>query len=68
MPAASSRLSLGQRGVSLEGAWGRVNPFLAFPPHLREVIYTTHAIESINARLRKIRRDARALPGDDAAS
>ncbi len=39
-----------------------VNPFFAFPPHVREVIYTTHAIESINARLCKIRRDARVLP------
>jgi hypothetical protein len=31
-----------------------VIPFFAFPPAVRRVIYTTNAIESINARLRKI--------------
>ena len=35
-------------------AWDRVIPFFAFPPAVRRVIYTTNAIESINARLRKI--------------
>src|SRR3989338_1673139 len=35
-------------------AWDRVIPFFAFPPPIRKVIYTTNAIESINARLRKI--------------
>jgi putative transposase len=35
-------------------AWDRVIPFFAFPPSIRRVIYTTNAIESINARLRKI--------------
>jgi transposase-like protein len=31
-----------------------VIPFFAFPPPIRRVIHTTNAIESINARLRKI--------------
>jgi putative transposase len=31
-----------------------VIPFFAFPPEVRRVIYTTNAIESVNARLRKI--------------
>src|ERR1700723_4396133 len=35
-------------------AWDRVIPFFAFPPAVRKVIYTTNAIESVNARLRKI--------------
>ena len=35
-------------------AWDRVIPFFAFPPEVRRVIYTTNAIESINAQLRKI--------------
>lgn len=35
-------------------AWDRVIPFFAFPPAMRRVIYTTNAIESINAQLRKI--------------
>jgi len=29
-------------------------PSFAFPAHIRRVIYTTNAIESVNARLRKI--------------
>lgn len=35
-------------------AWDRVIPFFAFPPEVRRVIYTINAIESVNARLRKI--------------
>lgn len=35
-------------------AWDRVIPFFVFPPAIRKVIYTTNAIESINAQLRKI--------------
>ena len=35
-------------------AWDRVIPFFAFPPAVRRVIYTTNAIESVHARLRKI--------------
>ena len=35
-------------------AWDRVIPFFAFPAEIRRVIYTTNAIESVNARLRKI--------------
>ncbi len=33
-------------------AWDRVIPFFVFPA-IRRVIYTTNAIESVNARLRK---------------
>jgi len=32
-------------------------PFLAFPPEVRWVIYTTNLIESMNARLRKATRN-----------
>ena len=35
-------------------AWAQVIPFFAFPAAVRKVIYTTNAIESVNARLRKI--------------
>jgi putative transposase len=31
-----------------------VIPFFTFPAPIRRVIYTTNAIESVNARLRKI--------------
>ena len=43
-------------------------PFFAFPPQIRRVIYTTNAIESINARLRKIIKTRGHFPSDDAAN
>ena len=48
----------GQRFPTVAAAWRRaweeVIPFFAFPPEVRRVIYTTNAIESLNARVRKI--------------
>jgi transposase-like protein len=49
-------------------AWDRVIPFFAFPPAVRKVIYTTNAIESVNARLRKIIKTRGHFPSDDAAN
>ena len=49
-------------------AWSHVIPFFAFPPQIRRVIYTTNAIESINARLRKIIKTRGHFPSDDAAA
>ena len=49
-------------------AWDRVIPFFTFPPAVRRVIYTTNAIESINARLRKIIKTRGHFPSDDAAT
>jgi putative transposase len=49
-------------------AWDRVIPFFAFPPEIRRVIYTTNAIESVNARLRKIIKTRSHFPSDDAAT
>ena len=49
-------------------AWGHVIPFFAFPPPIRKVIYTTNAIESVNARLRKIIKTRGHFPSDDAAT
>ncbi len=46
----------------------QVIPFFAFPPAIRRVIYTTNAIESINARLRKIIKTRGHLPTDDTAN
>jgi transposase-like protein len=36
-----------------EAAWAEFVPFLSFAPAVRQVIYTTNAIESVNARIRK---------------
>lgn len=49
-------------------AWAHVIPLFAFPPAVRRVIYTTNAIESINARLRKIIKTRGHFPSDDAAA
>ena len=49
-----------------ERAWDRFTPFLAFPPELRKVIYTTNTIESLNYQLRKIIKNRGHFPTDDA--
>lgn len=49
-------------------AWARVVPFFAFPPDVRRVIYTTNAIESVHARLRKIIKTRGHFPSDEAAT
>lgn len=49
-------------------AWDRVIPFFAFPPAVRKVIYTTNAIENINAQLRKIIKTRGHFPSDEAAT
>jgi putative transposase len=49
-------------------AWDRVIPFFAFPPAVRRVIYTTNAIESVHAQLRKIIKTRGHFPSDDAAT
>ena len=47
-------------------AWERFIPFLAFPPELRRIIYTTNSIESLNYQLRKIIKNRGHFPNDDA--
>ena len=47
-------------------AWVRFVPFLAFPPALRRVIYTTNAIESLNYQLRKVTKNRGHFPNDVA--
>jgi putative transposase len=49
-----------------QNAWERFIPFLAFPPELRKIIYTTNAIESLNFQLRKIIKNRGHFPNDDA--
>lgn len=49
-------------------AWSRVVPFFAFPPEIRRVIYTTNALESVHARLRKIIKTRGHFPNDEAAT
>ena len=49
-------------------AWDRVVPFFAFPPEIRRLIYTTNAIESVNAQIRKIIKTRGHFPNDEAAT
>jgi putative transposase len=49
-----------------ENAWDRFVPFLAFPPEVRRIIYTTNSIESLNYQLRKIIKNRGHFPTDDA--
>jgi transposase-like protein len=53
--------------ATFEQAWERFTPFLAFPPELRRVIYTTNAIESLNYQLRKVTKNRGHFPNDQAA-
>ena len=55
-------------GLAWRRAWDKVIPFFAFPPAVRRVIYTTNAIESVNAQLRKIIKSRGHFPSDEAAS
>jgi putative transposase len=48
-------------------AWSEVIPFYAFPDEVRRMIYTTNAIESLNAKLRRAVRARGHFPTDDSA-
>jgi transposase-like protein len=52
--------------ATFANAWERFTPFLAFPPMLRRVVYTTNSIESLNYQLRKIIKNRGHFPNDDA--
>jgi putative transposase len=47
--------------------WPAVIPFFAFPLDVRRIIYTTNAIEALNAKLRRAVRTRGHFPSDDAA-
>lgn len=66
---AESPLGKKYKGVvaTWERAWERFVPFLAFPPALRKIIYTTNAIESFNYQIRKIIKNRGQFPTDAAA-
>jgi transposase-like protein len=52
---------------SWERSWAEFVPFLEFPPELRKVVYTTNAIESLNARFRRAVRHRGHFPNEQAA-
>jgi putative transposase len=48
--------------------WEQVIPFYAFAPELRKILYTTNAIESLNAQVRKAVRVRGHFPSEEAAA
>src|SRR3982075_1406388 len=48
--------------------WEQVIPFFAFAPDLRKILYTTNAIESLNAQVRKAVRVRGHFPSEEAAT
>jgi putative transposase len=50
-----------------ENAWAEFVPFLSFDQEVRQVIYTTNAIESVNARIRKAVKARGHFPTETAA-
>jgi putative transposase len=50
-----------------ESSWPEFVPFLAFSPEIRAVVYSTNAIESLNARLRRAVRARGHFPNEQAA-
>ena len=53
-------------GRSWETQWEQIIPFFDQPPEIRRIIYTTNAIESLNASLRKISRHRNLFPTIDS--
>jgi len=61
----------GRKYPAIALSWGRhwaaVIPFFAFPIDVRRIIYTTNAIEALNAKLRRAVRTRGHFPSDDSA-
>lgn len=47
--------------------WENIAYFFDYPDEIRKVIYTTNAIESLNMNIRKIIKNKRVFPSDEAA-
>ncbi len=50
-----------------ENAWAEFVPFLDYSPEIRRVIYSTNAIESLHARVRRATRARGHFPNEQAA-
>lgn len=50
-----------------DAAWAEFVPFLDYSPEIRRVIYSTNAIESLNARMRRATRARGHFPNEQAA-
>jgi transposase-like protein len=48
--------------------WEHIRPVFAYPPVVRQMLYTTNAIESLHMQLRKIVKTRGHFPSDEAAT
>jgi transposase-like protein len=51
---------------SWRSRWENVIPFFSYPEPIRKVIYTTNAVESLNAQLRQVTKRRGAFPTEDS--
>jgi putative transposase len=54
-------------GNTWREAWEHVIPFLAFPPNVRRVVYTTNSIEALHRQIRKTIKTRGHFPTEEAA-
>jgi putative transposase len=54
-------------GNTWRDAWEYVIPFLAFPPDVRRVVYTTNTIEALHRQIRKTIKTRGHFPTEEAA-
>lgn len=54
-------------GKTWRDTWEHVIPFLAFPPDVRRVVYTTNTIEALHRQIRKTIKTRGHFPTEDAA-
>lgn len=52
--------------ASWKNNWVRLTTFLKYPVELRKMVYTTNAIESLNAQMRKNTSNRKVFPNDEA--
>ena len=46
--------------------WENIKTFFQFPDHIRKLIYTTNAVESLHRQFRKVSKNRSVFPSDDA--
>jgi transposase-like protein len=52
--------------ASWKNNWNRLTTFFKYPVEMRKIIYTTNAIESLNALMRKNTSNRKVFPNDEA--
>lgn len=53
---------------SWENNWENLMPFLAYPPELRKIMYTTNTIENLNRNIRKYTKTKVQFPDEKSAN